>query len=39
VASWTVSELWICIMLIHLRDDACIMLVQLRFDIDGWSCG
>jgi hypothetical protein len=38
VASWTVSELWICIMLVHPRDDAYIMLVQLIYDKYGWSC-
>jgi hypothetical protein len=39
VASWNFSELQIYIMLVQLRDDACIMLVQIRYDTDGWSCG
>jgi hypothetical protein len=42
VASWTASELWICIMLVQIRDDVCIMLdmimlVQLIYDTYGWS--
>jgi hypothetical protein len=43
VALCIVNELRICIMLVQLRDDACIMLdmiivVQLIYDTNGWNC-